>query len=309
MDIVLDYSFTVSKEEVSPKADLSYLRKVLAIVKAKEDIAPEKKNIIQTCVSEAEVQALTDCEAWQSLKGGLSSIYALPVDSLDVKAILENAKEKFFTILVDQSFAEITELTIPADYKGVIGWSTSDEAKAEEYAKTQTAFYGLDENKGGNMFFAFGKLLSDTFKWRNQQYITLPHDDKIISLGFAENKFEKRVSFGLTSEQFGPKLAFFANGQKAIIAPYVYENLIVSMQDTALKFMEINKPAYSVANASLLQGLETEQINNYINLGYINSGTVEILANESNFVFNGEIRVSEVGALWRTKCKFIAGGI
>lgn len=189
-------------------------------------------------------------------------------------------------------------------WDGVIGVSSADSDVLSDQAavENRVAFYGSVTNKAKNMFYAFGKLLSNASDWKNQQYITMPFDDGIDSLGEANSLFDDKVSFVLNDDEFGIRLGLFAVGGKAIVAPYILKNLRVDMQSAALTWISGNQPAYTKKEASLL---ETRLQEDVINLKYITqknwieAGVVEITLVEDNFVANGSINVAEPKALWR----------
>ncbi len=152
------------------------------------------------------------------------------------------------------------------------------------------------------MFYAFGKLLSNLVNWNNQQYIEMPFDDGVDTLGDANNYFDERISFVLTdSEQYGNRLSLFAAGQRAIAAPYIQKNLMIDLQSRALQWISGNQPQYTLTQAALLETrLQEDVINSYIQVRkWISAGTVEITLVEDNFVATGAINVAEPKALWR----------
>lgn len=189
-------------------------------------------------------------------------------------------------------------------WDGVIGMSSDDTDNLSDQAAIEgrVAFYGSSTNKAKNMMYAFGKLLSNASNWANQQYITMPFDDAIDTLGDANSLFDDKVSFVLDDDEFGKRLALFCVGGKAIVSPYILKNLRLDLQSAALTWISGNQPSYTKKEAALL---ETRLQEDVINLKYINqqhwieAGTVEITLVESNFVANGAINVAEPKALWR----------
>lgn len=188
-------------------------------------------------------------------------------------------------------------------FKGVIGISSTDSEVLDDEAATEN-HVAFNEGTGGNgaknMFYAFGKLLSNASQWRNQQYITMPFNDGIDQLGEANAAFDEKHSFVLNDDEFGNRLALFAVGGKAIVAPYIIKNLMVDLQSRALQWISGNQPAYTVKNASLLEArLQEDVINLYIARQWIELGTIQITVENDNFVATGAINVSEPKALWR----------
>lgn len=149
------------------------------------------------------------------------------------------------------------------------------------------------------MFYAFGKLLSNSLNWRNQQYITMPLADDVATLGDANALFDSKISFVISDSEFAERLSLFACGGKAIVAPYIERNLQVDMQSKALQYISANQPGYTKTQAALLEDELKKVINDYIDSEWIEAGTVEVDLLEDNFVASGNINISEPKALWR----------
>lgn len=187
-------------------------------------------------------------------------------------------------------------------FAGVVGVSTQSEATATAQAaiENRAAFYASVTNKGKNMFFAFGSLLSNFVNWLNQQYITMPYDDAVEELGDANSFFDDRVSFVLSDAQFGTRLALFAAGGKAIAAPYILKNLQIDLQSRALQWIAANQPTYTRKEAALLESrLQEDVMNDYVTRNWIAAGEVEITLENDNFIASGAVNVAEPRALWR----------
>ena len=185
-------------------------------------------------------------------------------------------------------------------FEGVVGISSTDDTINETRAATANyvAFHTDSTNKAKNMFYAFGKLLSGS-NWLNQQYITMPLADDVDTLGAAENLFDEKISFVLNDDEFGKRLALFAVGGKAIVAPYIKRNLQIDMQSAALTYISGSQPAYTKTAAALLEDELQKVIDSYISQQLIEAGTVEVTLEEDNFVADGAINISEPKALWR----------
>lgn len=188
-------------------------------------------------------------------------------------------------------------------FDGVVGVAESDMDFLEDQAviENRVAFFYLDANGAKNMMYAFGKLLSNASNWLNQQYITMPYDDLVATLGQAETLFDDKISFVISDDEFGKRLALMAVGRKAIIAPYVLKNLRIDLQSAALSWISGNQPQYTVKEAALLETRLQEDVINqdYIQRNLITAGTVAISLVNDNFVATGEINVAEPKALWR----------
>jgi hypothetical protein len=187
------------------------------------------------------------------------------------------------------------------NFVGVTGVSGDDDSfLATQAAITRRcAFHQLTANGAKNMFYAFGKMLSNSLAWRNQQYIPMPVSDDVETVGDAEALFEDRISFAISDDEFGARLGFFACGGKAIVEPYIVKNLQIDMQSEALSYISGNQPAYTKTEAALLEDELQGVIDDYIDDGSIEAGTVEVSLAEENFVAGGEINISEPKALWR----------
>jgi len=225
--------------------------------------------------------------------------------------IAEDQEDTAISALTDTALgngaAAITSSDIgvqAGNWEGVIGVSSDDTEILSDHAavENRVAFYGNSTNKAKNMFYAFGKLLSST-NWRNQQYVTMPFSDDIDELGEAESLFDDKVSFVISDSEFGKRLALFAVGGKAIVAPYILKNLRIDLQSRALQWISENQPQYTKKEAALLETRLQEDVINedYVNRDLIESGKVEISLVNSNFVANGTIIVAEPKGLWRVE--------
>ena len=208
------------------------------------------------------------------------------------------------------SFAEPIELEGGLDanpqmnlgaFSGVVGVSDTDNAFLDAQASTQNrvAFHTTSETKAKNMFFAFGKMLSNALNWLNQQYIQMPFADDVSTLGQANALFDDKISFVISDGEFGERLALFAAGGKAIVGPYIKRNLEIDLQSRALSYISGNQPGYTKRAAALLEDELRNVIDSYIERQWIESGTIDIRLEQENFVASGYINISEPKALWR----------
>jgi hypothetical protein len=202
----------------------------------------------------------------------------------------------------------VDEVTVPGDgltlggFKGVVGVSSSDTGfcSAQAVIENRCVFYRKDSNGAKNLFYAFGSLLSNAVNWTNQQYISMPFNDEVESLGAANSFFDDKVSFVLRDDEFGNRLALFCAGGKAIVAPYIIKNLRIDLQSRALNWISGNQPQYTRKEAALLETrLQEDVINSYVSRSWIEVGTVAIALEQDNFVASGAINVAEPKALWR----------
>lgn len=186
-------------------------------------------------------------------------------------------------------------------FTGVVGISeTDDEFLDEQRAiENRCAFHTTAETKARNMFYAFGKLLSNSLDWLNQQFITMPHADDVDTLGEATNLFDSKISFVLDDDEFGKRLGLFVCGGKAIVAPYIRRNLELDLQSKALQYVSGNQPAYTKTQAALLEDELQKVVQSYIDRQWIEAGVVEVKLEQENFVASGYINIAEPKALWR----------
>lgn len=403
MNILLDYFFPITAIEPTSAASTGFLKQVCLVV---EPNGGGTAGVITECTTNAEVAVVTDnVDAAQLFSAGMSKVFVLCADDLDISSFLEGHESDFFTVLISSDFAhaDVTAsqatLTVNGDltftsvatgsganaitialvndngitagsetvvvtgsdivinidagvstatqiktkfdastaavalascaivsgqgaetqaaaaaaplaggdglflgeFTGVTGvWSDSTSFLETQAAiANRCAFYATSTNKAKNMCYAFGKLLSNASSWKNQQYISMPLADDVDTLGEAESLFDDNVSFVISDDEFGERLALFAAGGKAIAAPYIKKNLEIDMQSAALSYISGNQPAYTVKQATLLQDTLQAVIDGYIEDQEIEAGTVEVSLEEDNFVASGDINISEPKALWR----------
>lgn len=186
-------------------------------------------------------------------------------------------------------------------FEGVIGLYSSDKEFAADQAKVgkRCAFYDIDANKAKNMFFAFGKLLSNELRWANQQYIEMPFGSDVSTVGDADALFVDRVSFVIEDPQYGKRLGFFACGGEAIVAPYITKNVMIDMQSAGLAYVVANEPDYNLVQATLIEDELQKVINSYIDRSMLTAGVVRIALEQDNFVASGYINISKPRALWK----------
>lgn len=426
MKILLDYLFPITAIEPTPEASTAFLKQVCVVANPKDGgVTP---GVISLCTSMTQVNALVGtaaaAEVQQLFNGGLSRVYILPMEDLDLADALDGHESDFYTILISSDFtdAEVTasqasgaitvtsyanlvsgtddvvtiegvaftaqagaatlgEATFQAatsndataaslaaqinahetigalvvatvvgavvtvkaasagsagndidlsytdndtnvgitlagltggklaggdglflgNFEGVLGLSSADDVFLAVHAAIQNrcAFHTTSSNKAKNLFYAFGKMLSNSLNWRNQQYITMPLADDVETLGDANALFDDRISFVISDDEFSNRLSMFVAGGKAIVAPYIERNLQVDMQSKALTYISGNQPGYTKTQAALLEDELQKVIDGYIDVDWIEDGVVEVELLEDNFVASGNINIAEPKALWR----------
>lgn len=241
MNILLDYFFPITAIEPTPAASTAFLKQVLVVVKPKVGAT---EDVITLCTSMSAVAAFTDnVEAQQLFDAGMGRVYVLAKDDLILATLLVGHESDFYTILISSDYtdAEMNAATF-GTFTGVIGMASTVDATNTTRAAiaNRSAWHSNSTNKAKNMFFAFGKLLSNSLNWRNQQYITMPLADDVATLGSAESLFDDKINFVISDTEFGNRLALFCAGGKAIVAPYVLKNLQIDLQSAALSYVSGN---------------------------------------------------------------------
>lgn len=301
MKILLDYLFKISTTAAAPAASTAFLKQVCVVVLPKVGATEDVPTL---CTSNAAIAALTDnVEAQQVLAAGMSRVYVLAVDDLsEIDTILDDYGSQFFTLLISSDFndAAVTAADF-GGWSGVIGVSSTDDAflAVQAAIENRCAFHTTSTNKAKNMCYAFGKLLSNSLNWLNQQFITMPLADDVNTLGECDTLFDDKISFVLSDDEYGNRLGLFATGGKAIVAPYIIKNLQIDLQSKALSYISANQPQYTKVQAALIEDELKKVLDSYLSRQWIESGSVEVALEQSNFVASGYINVSEPSALWR----------
>ena len=250
----------------------------------------------------------TDKKISVSMQGGTSTATQLKaaLDASDDAAdLITTAIASGQGAVAQAAFAEdqledgaLLELGI---FEGVTGVSSNDDTflALQAAVSNRCAFHVATANGAKNMFYAFGKLLSNPLNWKNQQYISMTLADDVATLGAATSLFDDRISFVISDDEFSNRLGFFAAGGKAIAAPYIKKNLQVDMQSKALQYISANQPGYTKTQAALLEDELQKVIDSYITIQWIEAGVVAVTLVQDNFVASGDINISEPKALWR----------
>lgn len=316
-DVLLNYVMRVTKVAQIPEPSTEYLHNVLVVVPQKSAEIP--KTVVKINM-ESDLAAITDVTAPMMLKtGGLTSFYALPLADLNLSAADITGLEdlEVFTILIDPNFkdAALENLKLPKGYRGVVGGASNDDTLVETQNKIEnhSFFYQKAVGQGENMYQAFGSLLNSANTiWSSQQYISMENSDDITSYETADALFTSRANFVLTSKEFGNRLAFFCVGGKnnkavAIHAPYVSEEIVVKLQGAALTWLNLNKPDYTTAEATLLQDYLQGIADEYTETGQIGEISVTVSVGSSDFVMNADITAPLTKATWRLNAVLTQG--
>lgn len=298
---LLDYFFPITSVSPTPAASTAFLKQACLVVSPDDGVTA---GVATLCTSMAQVTALTEnTEAQKLFDAGMSRVYILPADDLDLADALETYGSLFYTLLISSDFTD-SDVTTDLDiggFTGVVGLSSNDTSFLATQAaiENRCAFYKSGSNGASNLLYAFGKLLSNSLNWLNQQYITMPLADDVTLIGDANALFDDKVSFVFTDSEFGNRLGLFACGGKAIVAPYIVRNFEIDVQSKALSYISGNQPSYTITQASLLEDELQKVPDLYIQRQWIESGNIEIKLEQENFVASGYLNISEPKALWR----------
>lgn len=309
-DVLLNYVMRVTQVAPIPAPSTEYLHNVLVIVPQKTAETP--KTVVKI-TTQSDLSAITDATAPMSLKdGGLTSFYALPLADLDMSVaggITGLDDLEVFTILIDPKFGDdaLESLKLPDGYRGIVGGASNDDALVEERNKMEnnSFFYQTANAEGNNMYQAFGSLLNPANTlWSSQQFISMPQSDNVNTYESADDLFNLRANFVLTSKEFGNRLAFFCVGGKnnkaiAIHAPYVTEELVLQLQGAALSWINLNKPDYTTAEAVLLQDHLQGIADEYTATGQIGEIQITVSLGSNDFVMEADITAPLPKATWR----------
>lgn len=285
------------------KANLTFTAVIAGV--AGNDISIE---FLDTGTAGSEVVSVVGTVVSVSMEDGVSTATQLKaaLDASEAAAeLISTAIESGEGATAQAAFAE-DSLIAGADvligtWGGVVGVYSNDTdfLAAQAVITNRTAFFGSATNKAKNMFFAFGSLLSGR-DWKNQQYIEMPVNDGIDTIAEAENLFTSKISFVISSTEYGNRLSLFTNNRKAIVAPYIFEWFQLSMQGWGVQYIALNQPKYTVREASLLQDYLSEKASErFLETEIVEVITVKISLVEDNFVANGDLVISEPKALWR----------
>ncbi len=304
--ILLDYLFEITAIEPTAQASTAFLKQACVLVDPVVSTANSGtiyENTSKAAVAAMGLSAAATAEIDQLFDAGLSKVYILPLTALTgLDEAIDGHESDFYTVLVSSDFsdAEVTAMTA-GTFTGVIGASSTDDTflGVQAVIENRSAWHTDSTNKAKNMFYAFGKLLSNSLNWRNQQYITTPFADDVETKGDAEALFDDKISFVINDDEYSNRVAGFFAGGKAIVAPYVKKNLQVDLQSKALQYITANQPGYTKVQAALLEDELQKVIDQYVDDQWIEAGEIEVDLEEENFVASSEINIAEPKALWR----------
>ena len=306
--LLLNFVVPTTVRDVLPSADLSWLKNVIVIAKAKSGSSATG---IVDYTSVADIKEATDSKCYELLEMGMNKISICFGTTLAAaKTLLDgDTAHRYMTVLIDPAFDTINDaLTWTRDY--VLGWSTTDKAKAIAAAAGSDvcAFFDTADEDGILMYRAFGQLLSQN-TWKNLQLTRLDDSDTygITDLGVAEELFSAGVSFALTDPEYKTCLALFAAGKKTIVAPYILKQARIQTQSLFTQYLSLRNPNYTIREAGMIE--------NYLNSNmqqiYVQTDLVERLSikvdldsNTDDWYVAGVLQVRKPRAIWRMKLDF-----
>lgn len=114
MKILLDYFFPITAIEPTPEASTAFLKQVCLVVSPKNGGVTIRVPVL--CTSMSAVLALTDnVEAQQFFNAGMSKVYILPADDLDLVDALDEGASDFFTLVISSDFDDANIAVSAAD--------------------------------------------------------------------------------------------------------------------------------------------------------------------------------------------------
>ncbi len=269
---------------------------------------------IAVITSQEQLPYYTDqwAEIGGAFDGGMNRVYLIVADDiLGVPALLVDKECEFYTVYGSSDYLPDEYMTAFANWQGVKGFTTIDEVTGAVQAADfkQNVFYEdtliISESTAYFGLYSFGSLLSGA-TWRNQQYIPVSAEagTPVLELGTAELLFDERLSFYLTDEEQGTRLAFFVAGGVSITTPYINEEIKVVMQSRMLNFLSANQPMNIERNRRLLEQVGQKVIDQYLEAGLLDpAGENSITITQSNelFIVDGVMETTEAVALWRVQ--------
>lgn len=312
--LAYDYAVSISTQTAIGTASLDYIRRVYAAVISNDATPSQPAKIVEALTPEA-VDAVTDnAEVKQLFAGGLNSVHLIVIpkdgDITSIKDLVATLKNETLTILAADGVAS-TALEATTNLKvgnAVVGasFTNAHSAEAKTLAKTECGF--VDNEGSGSMFYAFGRLLSQT-GWTNLQYIVMPTastSPTVSDVGEAEALFNERVSFFLDDETLGRSLGFFAAGGKSIVDRYVRAQVSRDIQAAGINYLSLKRPNNTQVNRDFmtleLRGVFIDYENNGL---LLEGSTLEITEGTENFVATGTFTMELPVALWRLKINLI----
>lgn len=239
--------------------------------------------------------------------GGLNRVYLILCDDESQIPLLVRGKEcDFYTVYGSLDYSQAIYEVAFATWQGVKAITPRLLADAQRWVVNDKSCGFIDpavEARDYFGIFAFANLLSAS-TWRNQQYIPVSPTlgTAVEELGTAELYFDERISFYLSDEEQGTRLAFFVAGGLSITTPYINEELKVTTQSDFINFLSANQPFNIETNRRLLEQRGNKIIDRYVDDGLLDpdgENFMTITEGDEVFICKGELTTSEAVALWR----------
>lgn len=306
--LLLNFVVPTTVRDILPSADLSWLKNVIVIAKAKSGSSATG---IVDYTSVADIREDTDSKCYELLEMGMNKISICFGTTLAAAKTLLDADttRRYMTVIIDPEFNDISvALGWSRDY--VLGWATDDkdDAIAAASSSDTCVFFDAADTNGILMYRAFGQLLSQN-TWKNLQLTRLDDSDAygITDLGVAEELFNAGVSFALTDPEYKTCLALFAAGKKTIVAPYILKQARIQTQSLFVQYLSLRNPNYTIREAGMIE--------NYLNSNmqqiYVQTDLLERLSIKvdldpatDDWYVAGVLQVRKPRAIWRMKLDF-----
>lgn len=114
MNILLDYVFKITAINPTPAASTAFLKQACVVAKPKSGMEGSV-GTITLCTSKAAVAALTDNdEADELFDAGMSRVYILLANDLELDAFLVGHESDFYTLLISSDFTDADVISTQA---------------------------------------------------------------------------------------------------------------------------------------------------------------------------------------------------
>ena len=314
MSILFEFLFPISKGNVIPAQDLSYLHNLICVGKMTSDQTEPSINLITD--NDVIPNYTSSTDFYDIIGKGLNKFYLISINDLSqLSTILDKNFDKGFCIYLSKDWTTADKGNIKlGSFQGVVGAEFDDilEAKAFGVNRGFVGYYAK-QNIGRNLQCAFSRLLSRPI-FKNCQAMQLQAKNGVEKIGDAENCFDNRVSFAVDDSNVGTMLGGFFAGGLAIIEPFVIEFLKNKLQSAYVKRLAATEPNYTDFDAKTMESYLQKKVldplikNNNNPNGYFEYATIEInLDSTGNFVATANIEVSEPNAWWRLLGTIIEG--
>ena len=113
MNILLDYFFKITSIVATPAASTAFLKQACVVVRPLN--GGVTVGTIVTCTTSSQIDAVAAAngaaDAKELLNAGMSKVYLLPMNDLDLAEALEGHETDFYTLLISSDFSDADVLT------------------------------------------------------------------------------------------------------------------------------------------------------------------------------------------------------